>query len=61
MIHDTFSVVICFTVEGNQSEEPDALLTWIVDNKSWETVKDAVESGSFGLELYPEKLMWLSS
>ncbi len=61
VIHDTFSVVICFTVEGNLSEDPDALLTWIVDNKSWETVKDAVESGSFGLELYPEKLMWLSS
>ena len=61
VIHDTFSVVICFTVEGNLSEDPDALLTWIVDNKSWETVKDVVESGSFGLELYPEKLMWLSA
>jgi len=59
VIEDTFSIVICFKTEGNTSEEPDSLLTWIVNRNEWEKVRDQVESRSFTLSLKPEKLMFL--
>ena len=59
VIEDTFSVVICFTVEGNPSESPDALLAWITDKSRWEQVKDQVCSGSFRLQPDESRMMYL--
>ena len=59
VIQDTFSVVICFTVDGNPSESPDALLTWITDKNRWEEVKDQVLSGSFRLQPDETRMMYL--
>ena len=59
VIEDTFSVVICFKTKESPSEEPDSLLTWIVNKNEWEEVREQVESGRFQLALNPEKLMFL--
>ena len=60
VIEDTFSTVICFVTEGNISESPDALLTWIVNNETWNRVKEQVLSGSFLLKPDPEKFLYLT-
>ena len=59
VIEDTFSVVVCFTAEGNPSESPDALLTWVVDKSKWDVVKERVLAGHFRLQIDPEKLILL--
>ena len=59
VIEDTFSVVVCFTAEGNTSESPDALLTWVVDKTNWENVREQVLTGHFYLQPDPGKLMLL--
>ena len=60
VIEDTFSVVICFTVQGNLSESPDALMTWVVDMAKWTKVKERVLTGSFCLRMDPERLLFLA-
>ena len=60
VIEDTFSVAVCFTIEGNRSESPDALLTWVVDKKEWEEEKEQILSGAFRLGYDPDKIMYLS-
>ncbi len=60
VIEDTFSTVICFTVEGNASESPDALLTWIVNTDLWNEVKGQVLSGSFRLKPDMDKMLYLT-
>jgi len=60
VIEDTFSTVICFTVEGNTSESPDALLTWIVNTDVWNEVKGQVLSGSFRLKPDMDKMLYLT-
>ena len=60
VIEDAFSVVICFTAEGNESDSPDALLTWICNTDTWNEVKEQVLSGSFRLQPDPEKLLYLT-
>ena len=59
VIEDTFSIVICFKSVGNESEEPDSLMTWITDKEEWEKVKDEVMNRSFILRLDPANLMTL--
>ena len=61
VIEDTFSIVICFKTKGNTSEDPDSLLTWIVNKDEWERVKEKVLSGHFTLLLDTGRLMLLSS
>ena len=59
VIEDTFSIVICFKSENIVSDEPDSLLTWIVNKNEWDEVKEEVLSGSFSLRINPDKLMIL--
>ena len=59
VIEDTFSIVICFTVQGNPSESPDALLTWVVDTAKWLEIKEQVLTGRFTLQMDPERLLFL--
>ncbi len=60
VIEDTFSVVICFTVEGNASESADALLTWVTDMAEWNEIKEQVMSGSFKLKIDQGRLLCLA-
>ena len=60
VIEDTFSVMICFTVQGNTSESLDALLTWVVDSAKWMEVKDQVLTGCFQLKMDPGRLLFLA-
>ena len=59
VIEDTFSMVICFKQRGNESDDPDSLMTWIVDKNKWQEYKDKVMSGSFMLKIDPARLMML--
>ncbi len=59
VIEDTFETVVCFTAEGNTEDTPDALLSWVLDKKEWNRVKDQVQSGSFSLRMDTERLLYL--
>ena len=59
VIEDTFSMVICFKQRGNESDDPDSLMTWIIDKNKWQEYKDIVLSGNFSLRLDPARLMFL--
>ncbi|MBR4514124.1 MAG: ATP-binding cassette domain-containing protein [Lachnospiraceae bacterium] len=60
VIEDTFSVVVCFNIEGNTNDNSDALLTWIVGKEDWDNVKIDVLSGTFALKVNPGRLMFLN-
>ncbi|MBP5773732.1 MAG: ATP-binding cassette domain-containing protein [Eubacterium sp.] len=59
IVEDTFSVSIYFKQYGNESNNPDSLLTWIVSKPKWPEVKEYIDKEYFYLKLDPNNLIQL--